>query len=426
MYNSLKNSWKNLRRRRPSKTENTSRDVRRQTRFVTKKGVCNVAKGNYDNTTKRIFGDTFTTLVDLEWFYSLSVFSCVYLFCWTVFAIFWYILSWGHGDVHCMYFWGFHKSCLHCPQKESVTEALVKMGTIGEPCRIENGPGLPPLPGRERKRLERQKFTSKEIIYETALPINLVNQEQPENYNYNENSNYLSSIPMIGHELVANTMADGSPKLINVNFLGSNYEKAAKVEDFVNFPEKNMFRSAAPKYYNSKSNSNNNKNKNNFENKQTIQDFNNEGDETTTLDQIFWKQTGQKDPKIKTKNRSKRSKISSFYHKKYKRLLHQLHKSNSKIKATNKNSRVSENNDNSKKVRNIRSAAKGGHTEIMHDEVIGPYSLTEIMKQNNQTLQEAMRNKKKRLIDESCVQSRHEARVEHSGGLGCDKIEKKE
>ena len=332
-----------------------------------------------------------------------------------------------------MYFWGFHKSCLHCPQKESVTEALVKMGTIGEPCRMENGPGLPPLPGRERKRLEQQKFTSKEIIYETALPINLVNQKQPENYNYNnnnqnENSNYLSSIPMIGHELVANTMADGSPKLINVNFLGSNYEKAAKVEDFVNFPEKNMFRSAAPKYYNSKSNS---KNKNNnFENKQTIQKFNNEGDETTTLDQILWQTRQKNDPKIKTKNRSKRSKISSFYHKKYKRLLHQLHKSNSKIKATNKNSKVSENynddnNNNSKKVRNIRSAAKGGHTEIMHDEVVGPYSLTEIMKQNNQTLQEAMRNKKKRLIDQSCVQSRHEARVEHSGGLGCDEIEKK-
>lgn len=96
-------------------TFNKNRDVRRQTRFVTKKGVCNVAQGNYDNTAKRLFGDSFTTIVDLEWKYSFSVFCLAYLICWISFAILWYLISFWHGDIACSKYWGFHQECLHCP-----------------------------------------------------------------------------------------------------------------------------------------------------------------------------------------------------------------------------------------------------------------------------------------------------------------------
>lgn len=110
---------------------NTARDIRRQTRFVTKRGVCNVAKGNYDNTAKRLFGDCFTTIVDLEWKYSFTVFCLVYLLGWVFFAVLWYLVSLAHGDVSCSKYWGFYKECLHCPDVSVLPEAFRQDGLEG-------------------------------------------------------------------------------------------------------------------------------------------------------------------------------------------------------------------------------------------------------------------------------------------------------
>lgn len=121
-------------RKSKDKFETNTRDVRRQTRFVTKRGVCNVAKGNYDNAAKRLFGDSFTTIVDLEWKYSFTVFCAAYLICWLGFAVLWYLISYIHGDIHCARYWGFHKECLHCPvdmPKDLEQYFTVQPSTIG-------------------------------------------------------------------------------------------------------------------------------------------------------------------------------------------------------------------------------------------------------------------------------------------------------
>ena len=124
-----------------------SNNIRRQTRFVTKRGVCNVAKGNYDNAAKRLFGDSFTTLVDLEWKYSFTVFCLVYLISWVSFAILWFLISYSHGDVGCAKYWGFYKECLHCPD---VT--VLPNGTIGPYPEEESKEGSTPESAEVRSK----------------------------------------------------------------------------------------------------------------------------------------------------------------------------------------------------------------------------------------------------------------------------------
>ncbi|XP_078491595.1 uncharacterized protein LOC100175040 isoform X1 [Ciona intestinalis] len=70
---------------------------RRQTRFVTKKGHCNVRHGNVKDRL-RYFADLFTSIVDLKWRYNVAIFVATYTSTWLVFAFLWWFVSFLRGD----------------------------------------------------------------------------------------------------------------------------------------------------------------------------------------------------------------------------------------------------------------------------------------------------------------------------------------
>lgn len=45
------------------------------------------------------YRDIFTTLIDVKWRWSLSIFSMAFLLSWTVFAVVYYLICLSHGDL---------------------------------------------------------------------------------------------------------------------------------------------------------------------------------------------------------------------------------------------------------------------------------------------------------------------------------------
>jgi len=71
---------------------------RRQTRFVTKKGQCNVRQDIKDKL--RYFADLFTTIVDLKWSYHVIIFVATYTITWLAFGFLWWIIAFFRGDLN--------------------------------------------------------------------------------------------------------------------------------------------------------------------------------------------------------------------------------------------------------------------------------------------------------------------------------------
>ena len=122
------NCFKSIRKSIKQRTDEFSLDnldkkepksIHRQTRFIEKSGKCNVAHGNLNNSASRYFSDIFTTIVDLPWVWSLIIFSVVYVSTWLLFALAWYVISWGHGDLTCVNAWGYYDNCLTCYHEQS-------------------------------------------------------------------------------------------------------------------------------------------------------------------------------------------------------------------------------------------------------------------------------------------------------------------
>ncbi|XP_023680522.1 G protein-activated inward rectifier potassium channel 4-like [Paramormyrops kingsleyae] len=67
-------------------------------RYVQKDGKCNVHHGNVQETY-RYLSDLFTTLVDLEWHFSLLVFTLVYCVTWLFFGLLWWLIAYARGDL---------------------------------------------------------------------------------------------------------------------------------------------------------------------------------------------------------------------------------------------------------------------------------------------------------------------------------------
>uniref|UniRef100_A0A8C4SDV0 Potassium inwardly rectifying channel subfamily J member 11, like n=1 Tax=Erpetoichthys calabaricus TaxID=27687 RepID=A0A8C4SDV0_ERPCA len=67
-------------------------------RFITKNGSCNVAHKNI-REQGRFLQDVFTTMVDLKWQHSLLIFTSAFLFSWMLFAMVWWLIAFGHGDL---------------------------------------------------------------------------------------------------------------------------------------------------------------------------------------------------------------------------------------------------------------------------------------------------------------------------------------
>ncbi|MBN3316050.1 KCJ11 protein, partial [Atractosteus spatula] len=74
------------------------RSKTQKARFITKGGSCNVAHKNI-REQGRFLQDVFTTMVDLKWQHSLLIFTSAFLCSWMLFAMVWWLIAFGHGDL---------------------------------------------------------------------------------------------------------------------------------------------------------------------------------------------------------------------------------------------------------------------------------------------------------------------------------------
>ncbi|KAG7275313.1 LOW QUALITY PROTEIN: hypothetical protein CRUP_015251 [Coryphaenoides rupestris] len=74
------------------------RDRVNKARFIAKNGSCNLAHKNI-REQGRFLQDVFTTLVDLKWRFTLVIFTTTFVSSWLLFAMTWWLVAFGHGDL---------------------------------------------------------------------------------------------------------------------------------------------------------------------------------------------------------------------------------------------------------------------------------------------------------------------------------------
>ncbi|KAG7320221.1 hypothetical protein KOW79_016074 [Hemibagrus wyckioides] len=74
------------------------RDRVNKARFIAKSGACNLAHKNI-REQGRFLQDVFTTLVDLKWRFTIVIFTMTFLCSWLLFAMLWWLVAFGHGDL---------------------------------------------------------------------------------------------------------------------------------------------------------------------------------------------------------------------------------------------------------------------------------------------------------------------------------------
>nr|CAB3258037.1 inward rectifier potassium channel irk-1-like [Phallusia mammillata] len=93
-----KNPISSLVKTSQTKTFKRPMKKRRQTRFVTKHGHCNVRHGNVKDRL-RYFADLFTSIVDLKWSYNVAIFVATYTLTWLGFGFLWWLIAYCRGDL---------------------------------------------------------------------------------------------------------------------------------------------------------------------------------------------------------------------------------------------------------------------------------------------------------------------------------------
>ncbi|XP_055611801.1 G protein-activated inward rectifier potassium channel 3-like isoform X2 [Uranotaenia lowii] len=78
-------------------TRYSSRRIRK--RVIFKQGDCNVIQGNMAKRRRRYLQDIFTTMVDIQWRWTLLVFALSFILSWLGFGIIWYLIAYSHGDM---------------------------------------------------------------------------------------------------------------------------------------------------------------------------------------------------------------------------------------------------------------------------------------------------------------------------------------
>ncbi|XP_065353714.1 G protein-activated inward rectifier potassium channel 3-like isoform X1 [Cloeon dipterum] len=68
-------------------------------RVVFKNGECNVLQTNISKRRLRYLQDIFTTLVDVQWRWTLLVFALSFVLSWLGFAVIWWLIAFSHGDL---------------------------------------------------------------------------------------------------------------------------------------------------------------------------------------------------------------------------------------------------------------------------------------------------------------------------------------
>ncbi|XP_049530478.1 G protein-activated inward rectifier potassium channel 3 isoform X1 [Anopheles darlingi] len=91
-------------------TRYSSRRIRK--RVIFKQGDCNVIQGNMAKRRRRYLQDIFTTLVDIQWRWTLFVFACSFILSWLGFGAIWFLIALSHGDVQAAGVDDSHKPCV--------------------------------------------------------------------------------------------------------------------------------------------------------------------------------------------------------------------------------------------------------------------------------------------------------------------------
>ncbi|CAH0563757.1 unnamed protein product [Brassicogethes aeneus] len=74
-----------------------TRKMRR--RAVFKNGDCNILQARLSKRRLRFLQDIFTTLVDSQWRWTLTIFAIGFLGSWLIFALIWWLIAFTHGDL---------------------------------------------------------------------------------------------------------------------------------------------------------------------------------------------------------------------------------------------------------------------------------------------------------------------------------------
>ncbi|XP_060521716.1 G protein-activated inward rectifier potassium channel 3-like isoform X2 [Cylas formicarius] len=93
LYGGLQRQGSSRRSFRP----NATRKMRR--RAVFKNGDCNILQSRISKRRLRYLQDIFTTLVDSQWRWTLTIFSIGFLGSWLLFALIWWLIAFTHGDL---------------------------------------------------------------------------------------------------------------------------------------------------------------------------------------------------------------------------------------------------------------------------------------------------------------------------------------
>ncbi|XP_018565441.1 G protein-activated inward rectifier potassium channel 3 isoform X2 [Anoplophora glabripennis] len=76
---------------------NAARRMRR--RAIFKNGDCNILQSRISKRRLRYLQDIFTTLVDSQWRWTLTIFALAFLGSWLIFALFWWLIAYSHDDL---------------------------------------------------------------------------------------------------------------------------------------------------------------------------------------------------------------------------------------------------------------------------------------------------------------------------------------
>ncbi|XP_066259524.1 G protein-activated inward rectifier potassium channel 4-like isoform X2 [Euwallacea similis] len=82
---------------RKSYRPNAVRKMRR--RAVFKNGDCNILQSRISKRRLRYLQDIFTTLVDSQWRWTLTIFAIGFVGSWLIFALIWWLIAYTHGDL---------------------------------------------------------------------------------------------------------------------------------------------------------------------------------------------------------------------------------------------------------------------------------------------------------------------------------------
>ncbi|CAH1179904.1 unnamed protein product [Phaedon cochleariae] len=72
---------------------------RMRKRVVFKNGDCNILQSRISKRRLRFLQDIFTTLVDSQWRWTLTIFAIGFLGSWLLFALIWWLIAFTHGDL---------------------------------------------------------------------------------------------------------------------------------------------------------------------------------------------------------------------------------------------------------------------------------------------------------------------------------------